>query len=69
MNEPKHIIAVADYVTNENGEVLLVKTHWRSDTKMIFLLSNTMNCFNIVIVNCSTISYIRSKVPNGAIRS
>jgi 8-oxo-dGTP diphosphatase len=32
MNELKHIIAVAAYVTNENGEVLLVKTHWRSDT-------------------------------------
>ncbi|KYD31845.1 NUDIX hydrolase [Parageobacillus toebii] len=32
MNEPKHIIAVAAYVANENGEVLLVKTHWRSDT-------------------------------------
>ena len=29
---PKHIIAVSAYVTNENGEALLVKTHWRSDT-------------------------------------
>lgn len=29
---PKHIIAVSAYVLNENGEVLLVKTHWRSDT-------------------------------------
>jgi 8-oxo-dGTP diphosphatase len=31
-DHPKHIIAVSAYVTNENGEVLLVKTHWRSDT-------------------------------------
>lgn len=29
---PKHIIAVSANVTNENGETLLVKTHWRSDT-------------------------------------
>ncbi|MBO8155072.1 MAG: NUDIX hydrolase [Bacillaceae bacterium] len=29
---PKHIIAVSACVTNENEEVLLVKTHWRSDT-------------------------------------
>ncbi len=29
---PKHIIAVSAYVTNEDGEALLVKTHWRSDT-------------------------------------
>lgn len=29
---PKHIIAVSAYVTNENGEALLVRTHWRSDT-------------------------------------
>ncbi|MCM3666991.1 NUDIX hydrolase [Mesobacillus subterraneus] len=29
---PRHIIAVSAYVTNENGEALLVKTHWRSDT-------------------------------------
>ncbi|WP_121604555.1 NUDIX hydrolase [Virgibacillus sp. Bac332] len=32
MQNPKHIIAVSAYVTNENGEALLVKTHWRSDT-------------------------------------
>lgn len=30
--QPKHIIAVSAYVTNEKGEALLVKTHWRSDT-------------------------------------
>lgn len=30
--QPKHIIAVSAYVTNEHGEVLLVKTNWRSDT-------------------------------------
>jgi 8-oxo-dGTP diphosphatase len=29
---PRHIIAVSAYVTNANGEALLVKTHWRSDT-------------------------------------
>lgn len=29
---PKHIIAVSAYVTNENEEALLVKTHWRKDT-------------------------------------
>jgi 8-oxo-dGTP diphosphatase len=29
---PRHIIAVSAYVTNENEEALLVKTHWRSDT-------------------------------------
>lgn len=29
---PKHIIAVSAYITNEKGEALLVKTHWRSDT-------------------------------------
>lgn len=29
---PKHIVAVSAFVTNEIGEVLLVKTHWRSDT-------------------------------------
>jgi 8-oxo-dGTP diphosphatase len=29
---PKHIVAVSAYVRNEMGEVLLVKTHWRSDT-------------------------------------
>lgn len=32
VNHPKHIIAVSAYVTNEQGEALLVKTHWRSDT-------------------------------------
>lgn len=32
MEQPKHIIAVSAYVTNEKGEALLVKTHWRSDT-------------------------------------
>ncbi|WP_100012112.1 NUDIX hydrolase [Lentibacillus sediminis] len=31
-NHPKHIIAVSAYVTNENGEALMVKTHQRSDT-------------------------------------
>jgi len=31
-NHPKHIIAVSAYVTNDEGEALLVKTHWRSDT-------------------------------------
>ncbi|QAS54634.1 DNA mismatch repair protein MutT [Halobacillus litoralis] len=29
---PKHIIAVSANITNQNGETLLVKTHWRSDT-------------------------------------
>lgn len=29
---PKHIIAVSAYITNEDGEVLLVKTHNRQDT-------------------------------------
>ncbi|MFS0614312.1 NUDIX hydrolase [Lederbergia ruris] len=29
---PKQTIAVSAYVTNEKGEVLLVRTHWRSDT-------------------------------------
>ncbi|UKS27293.1 NUDIX hydrolase [Paenibacillus sp. HWE-109] len=29
---PKHCISVAGLVTNENGEVLLLRTHWRSDT-------------------------------------
>lgn len=29
---PKHIIAVSAFVTNKKEEVLLVKTHWRSDT-------------------------------------
>ena len=29
---PKHIVAVSALITNDLGEVLLVKTHWRSDT-------------------------------------
>lgn len=29
---PKHIVAVSALVTNEAGEILLVKTNWRSDT-------------------------------------
>lgn len=29
---PRHILAVAGYITNAAGEVLLVKTNWRSDT-------------------------------------
>ena len=29
---PKHIIAVSAFITNDQGKVLLVKTHWRSDT-------------------------------------
>ncbi|RTE09600.1 NUDIX hydrolase [Paenibacillus whitsoniae] len=29
---PKHCISVAGIVTNESGEVLLLRTHWRSDT-------------------------------------
>lgn len=33
INEPpKHIVAVSAYVENKEGEVLLVKTHFRSDT-------------------------------------
>ncbi|MEK3886301.1 NUDIX hydrolase [Bacillus sp. FSL K6-3431] len=32
MSTPKHIVAVSAYVTNRKNEVLLVKTHWRSDT-------------------------------------
>ncbi|TQS75048.1 NUDIX hydrolase [Ornithinibacillus gellani] len=32
IKHPKHIIAVSAFVTNKQGEVLLVKTHWRSDT-------------------------------------
>lgn len=31
-NYPKHIVAVSAYITNENDEILVVKTHWRSDT-------------------------------------
>ncbi|MCJ7839780.1 NUDIX hydrolase [Lederbergia sp. NSJ-179] len=29
---PKQTIGVAAFVTNEKGEVLLLRTHWRSDT-------------------------------------
>lgn len=29
---PKQCISVTALVTNENGEVLLLRTHWRSDT-------------------------------------
>ncbi|MBO0992283.1 NUDIX hydrolase [Bacillus sp. SD088] len=29
---PKQTISTSAYVTNEKGEVLLVRTHWRSDT-------------------------------------
>ncbi|MYL32576.1 NUDIX domain-containing protein [Pontibacillus yanchengensis] len=29
---PKHIIAVSAYITDDNGEVLLVRTHDRADT-------------------------------------
>jgi len=29
---PRHIVAAAGYITNAVGEVLLVKTFWRSDT-------------------------------------
>ncbi|MBD2864855.1 NUDIX domain-containing protein [Paenibacillus oceani] len=29
---PKHVVAVGALVQNESGEVLLVRTHWRSDT-------------------------------------
>lgn len=32
MPVPKHIIAVSAYVTNQEGQVLLVRTHQRSDT-------------------------------------
>jgi 8-oxo-dGTP diphosphatase len=32
LSVPKHIVAVSAYVTNAQGEVLLVKTHGRSDT-------------------------------------
>ncbi|QHE52679.1 NUDIX hydrolase [Pontibacillus sp. HMF3514] len=31
-NHPKHIIAVSAYITNGEGDALLVKTHNRSDT-------------------------------------
>lgn len=29
---PKHIVAVAGYLTNEKNEMLLTKVHWRADT-------------------------------------
>lgn len=29
---PKHIVAVSAYITNDKGEALLVKAHWRKDT-------------------------------------
>lgn len=29
---PRHILSVAGYITNAAGEVLLVRTDWRSDT-------------------------------------
>ncbi|MCC2458528.1 NUDIX hydrolase [Bacillus cereus] len=29
---PKHIVAVAGYLTNEKNEVLLTKVNWRADT-------------------------------------
>ena len=31
-HDPKHIVSVSGYITNEKGEVLLVKNHHRSDT-------------------------------------
>lgn len=31
-NYPKHIVAVSAYITNDKGEALLVKAHWRKDT-------------------------------------
>lgn len=31
-NYPKHIVAVSAYITNEKGEALLIKAHWRKDT-------------------------------------
>lgn len=30
--QPKHIVSVAALMRNEKGEVLLLRTHWRSDT-------------------------------------
>ena len=32
MENPKHIIAVSAFMMNEKAEVLLLRTHWRSDT-------------------------------------
>ena len=31
-NYPRHIIAVSALVENQNSEILLLRTHWRSDT-------------------------------------
>lgn len=30
--QPKHLVSVSAFVKNEKGEVLLLRTHWRSDT-------------------------------------
>ncbi|MFD0618346.1 NUDIX hydrolase [Paenibacillus sp. GCM10027629] len=30
--QPKHVVSVSAFVKNEKGEVLLLRTHWRSDT-------------------------------------
>lgn len=32
VEESKHSISVSGYITNEKGDALLVRTHWRSDT-------------------------------------
>ncbi|MDQ1912630.1 NUDIX hydrolase [Paenibacillus sp. GD4] len=32
MENPKHIVSVSALVMNEKNEVLLLRTHWRSDT-------------------------------------
>ncbi|WP_411831235.1 NUDIX domain-containing protein [Paenibacillus dokdonensis] len=29
---PKHMVSVSAFVMNEKDEVLLLRTHWRSDT-------------------------------------
>lgn len=31
-DNPKHMISVSAFVTNEKEEVLLLRTHWRSET-------------------------------------
>lgn len=31
-NPPKHTVSVSALLMNEHDEVLLVRTHWRSDT-------------------------------------
>lgn len=31
-NPPKHIVATSAVVINDNNEMLLVRTHWCSDT-------------------------------------